>query len=181
MKKLVLSLVILALAVLGWYAISRRGETQSKVKLEQVTSRPSPANATFIFEDGPVTLKGGVSSVYPTPGSAIATETSLSDDIEFGDINNDGKNDAVAILMQNSGGSGLFIFIAAYVSGNVAYKGTNAVFVGDRVSPQSLRINSDGTITLTYLDRKADEPMAAAPTVEKTRRYALRAGELEEI
>lgn len=179
MKWFALILVVAALgAGVWWYQSDIRVE--EKVELEPTTSRPDPSNATFIFEDGEVTLVDGKATTNLIPESAINTETTLVSDPVYGDVNGDKKNDAVILLAQSSGGSGVFVHLAAYVSGNVAYKGSNAIFIGDRISPQAITINNTGLITLTYLDRGEDEPMAAAPTIAKSKTFTYKSGQLEE-
>ncbi len=106
-------------------------------------------------------------------------ETTILDAKGSGDINNDGKQDAVVLLSQSGAGSGIFIYAAAYVSGPLNYKGSNAVFIGDRISPQSVSI-SNGIITIHYLDRKPDEPYAADPTIPTTKQLIYQNGELVE-
>jgi hypothetical protein len=178
MKWFVLILVLAAIGTgVWWYQKDAKVED---VELMPATSKPDPSNATFVFEDGEVELQGGQAVTNLIPDSAISTETSLVGEPVYGDINGDKKNDAIVLLAQNSGGSGVFVYIGAYVSGNVAYKGSNAVFIGDRVSPQSVTIGNTGLITLTYLDRKEDEAMAASPTVQRTKTFIWKDGQLEE-
>lgn len=179
MKWFVLILILAAVGTSVWW-YQKDVKVEDDVELMPTTSRPDPSNATFIFEDGEVRLDGGQATTNLIPNSAISTQTSLVGEPVYGDINSDKKNDAVVLLAQNSGGSGLFIYIASYVSGNVAYKGSNAIFVGDRISPQGISISSTGVITLNFLDRKPDEPMAAAPTVSAAKTFVYRNGELEE-
>ena len=135
--------------------------------------RPDASSAVFSFDEGEVTLSKGRSV------SASGEETSLLEEKAHGDINNDGKEDTVVFLARSGGGSGIFIYTAAYVSGPVNYKGTNAVFLGDRVAPQSISIRN-GNITVTFLDRGPDEAFAAEPTIETTKELVYRNGSLEE-
>lgn len=177
--KWILAIVLIVAVGAGfwWYQTNPRGV--DKIELAPATSKPDPSNGTFEFEDGSVTLKNG-SAVTELSGSVLTTETTLGSEPTYGDINGDKKNDAVVLLIQNSGGSGIFVYIAAYVSGNVTYKGSNAIFVGDRISPQTTTVNNDGLITLTYLDRKPDEAMAATPTIPVTKTFVFKGGRLEE-
>lgn len=179
MKKVLALLVILA-AIFGWSYWQKTDIEEKQVELQPATSKPDPRNATFIFEDGPVTLKNGSAETDIAPGSAIKIETDLTDNLAYGDLNQDGKTDTVVLLVQSGGGSGIFLYAAAYISGNVDYKGTNAVFVGDRITPKTISIGSDGTIKITYLDRKPDEPMAAEPTIVTSKSFVYRQGHLEE-
>ena len=121
--------------------------------------RPDPTNATF---------------------SGIEGEATMLEEKAYGDLNADGKIDAVVLLAESGGGSGVFIYAAAYVSGPVHYKGSNAVFIGDRIAPQSVSVSSSGTATVKYLDRKEDEPFAAEPTVPATLELVYKNGELVE-
>lgn len=173
MKKLLGLAVLIAVVGAGWYFWHNRETASPAISVQEAGTRPDPSNATFVFDDGPVTLKDGESSEPPV-------ETNLTDKIAYGDVNADGKNDAVALIVQSGGGSGEFIYVAAYVSGNVAYKGSNAIFIGDRVSPQSIDINQDGSIRVTYLDRGPNEPMSAEPTILTTKYYVYKSGNLEE-
>ncbi len=178
MKKIVGIIVIVGIAIFFLFK-SPTEKKEVRVEIMQTVPNPNPSNATFFFDEGLVTLKDGRSSV-PISGGSIAIETTLSDTISYGDINGDGKNDTVALLIQTGGGSGVFVYLASYVSGNVEYKGSNAIFIGDRISPKSIEINQSGLITLKYLDRKDDEPMAAEPSILVEKNFVYKSGSIEE-
>ena len=144
---------------------------------EEGTTRRDPSRATFIIDDEPVTLSNGHSEEPVAPNSSLVEETSLLDEMAYGDVNGDGREDTVVFLVRSGGGSGTFIYVAALVSGPITYKGSNAIFIGDRVSPQSIAV-SRGVITVKYLDREADEPLAAEPSVERTVEFVYSDGEL---
>lgn len=175
MKKILVILILMALVWLG-INISER-KSADRIVIAPDTSKPDASNATFIFEDGPVKLNNGLAE---TSGGMIPTETILTDTLAYGDVNGDNKNDTVAVLVQNSSGSGVFVYLAAYVSGNVTYKGSNALFIGDRISPKKIEIESDGSILFSFLDRSLDEPMSAEPTISTSKTFIFREGTLEE-
>jgi len=185
MKKLFGLIVIIAIGYGIWYLSAKTANSPiPTTKTTAVDSslnqtHPAPTNATFIFEDGPLTLKNGSITSDLGPGNASKQDTSLTDTIGYGDINNDGKEDAVVALIQSGGGTGTFIYIGGYVSGPVGYKGTNVVFVADRIMPKSISVEK-GEITFAYLDRKPDEPMDAEPTVSAYKTYIYSNGELKE-
>ncbi len=171
MKKFILFLLVVAIG-LGyfWYKQNPRKE---EVRIMPTVSKPDIANATFVFEGEEIKFKNGESNTQ-------TTETSLIGEVVYADINGDSKNDAVSLAIQSGGGSGLFVYLLAYVSGNVEYKSTEAVFIADRISPQSLKVNSDGDILLSYLDRGPSEPMSAEPTITTTKTFVFKNGSLEE-
>ena len=177
MKKLIAIVLIIIVGIGIWYFVSEKSNSKTTPVASTNTSRPDASNATFLFDDGPITLKKGTNEQEIAPNNTLIQETTLSNTIEYGDINGDKKDDAVAILMQTSGGSGVFIYLAAYASGPVGYKGSNAVFIGDRIEPKSISIKNN-IITLNYLDRKLNEPFSSKPTISITQQFVYKNGEL---
>ncbi len=176
MKKLLVLIIVLLLAILGYQFLSGRSETTTgKPETANTTTvKPDASSASFSFDGEIVTLSKGKGV-----GGDAGEETSLLDETAYGDLNNDSKEDTAVLLARSGGGSGVFVYVAAYVSGPVNYKGSNGVFLGDRIAPQSVSI-SNGVLTIKYLDRKEDEPFAAEPTVSVTKQFVYRNGELQE-
>ena len=175
---------MLAILVIGGLFYFTRNKNDSADKVTTPVSKdenfkPNPSNATFTFVDGPITLSNGVIDRSVVPDSNIMEEISLLDDIAYGDINGDKKIDAVTLLARFGGGSGTFIYAGAFVSGPVNYKGSNVVFIGDRINPQSVSI-SNGVITIKYLDRNPDQAFSEEPTIQKTMELIYSDGELKE-
>ncbi len=177
MKKLIAIILIIIVGIGIWYFVSGKSNSNITNTVSTVTSRPDASNATFLFDDGPVTLRKGTNEQEIAPNSTLTQETTLTNTAEYGDVNGDKKDDAVVVLMQTSGGSGVFIYLAGYVSGPVNYKGTNAVFIGDRIEPKSISIKNN-IITLNYLDRQPNEPFSSKPTVSITQQFVYKNGEL---
>jgi hypothetical protein len=172
MKKLLILILLLALGF-GFYFLNKDNTTDNTDTSNPTEAfKPDPSSATFIFDGEPITFSRGIH------GSEEG-EISILDEKATGDLNNDGKADTVLLLANNSVGSGVFIYIAAYVSGPVNYKGTDALFVGDRISPQSISI-ANGVVTFKYLDREADESFAAEPTVPVTKQFVYKNSEFVE-
>ena len=181
MKKIIVITIILA-ATVFLYALRDKSpaeEIRTPQTSKNDTFRPDPSNATFIFDDGEVTLSAGRNERNVSPGSALVEEIALLDKFAYGDVNADGKEDTVLLLARYGSGSGIFIYLAAFVSGPVTYRGSQAAFIGDRISPQSISVDN-ATVTVKYLDRGEDEPLAAEPTVPTSRQFVYRAGEFEE-
>lgn len=174
MKKLFFLIIILVL-IFGYFIYYKQDSVSTPTTDEIVfdgTFRPDPVNATFSFSDGDITFRDGKYTRSVAPGSSITEETSLTDMRAYGDLNADKKNDTAVILIQSGGASGVFIYLGGYVSGPLAYKGTNAIFLGDRITPRSVSIER-GIITVSYLDRKDDEPFAAEPTVPVSKKFVF--------
>jgi hypothetical protein len=176
MKKL-LSFLLLIIIILGtWYIFrnnSSKGSSDTVINSNPIVNgHPDASNATFTFDDGTVTLHKGTATIVSPDDKSIKIETDLDKVVGYGDMNNDKKEDAAVILMQSGGGSGVFSYLAGFVSGPIAYKGTNAVFIGDRIQVKSVSIKG-AKITITYLDRKDNEPYAADPTVLTTKTFTF--------
>jgi len=142
-------------------------------------ARSGPANASYLVEGDAITLADGWAAREAAPGSAERIETRLFGMPAWGDLDGDGDEDAAVILLQRTGGTGSFYYVAAAIRHGCAFSGTNAVRLGDRVAPQSIRVRN-GFVIATYADRRAGEPMAAVPSVAKTKHFALQAGKLVE-
>lgn len=109
-------------------------------------------------------------------GASRPTVTLLADFFAQGDLNSDDLADAAALLVENSGGSGAFIYLAALLNGEAGPVNVSTVLVGDRGNPESLTI-VDGAIVLTFLTQGPTDPMCC-PTQLVTQTYALEANEL---
>lgn len=180
MKKVIVAIVIIG-AVALIYAMRNGSATTSSAPTanEKGVFRPDPSGATFTFDDEPVTLSAGRNETAITPGSALVEETVLLDQLAYGDVNADGKEDTALLLARYGGGSGTFIYLAAFVSGPVTYHGSEAIFIGDRIAPKSISI-SGGIVTVKYLDRKDGDAFATEPTVSVSKQFIYRAGVFEE-
>ncbi|MEX2013457.1 MAG: hypothetical protein WD897_00885 [Parcubacteria group bacterium] len=176
-------IILTVLAVVIFFFITRSPSPVDKIETpafgENGVFRPDPSNATFIFDDGPITLSAGRNERKPTSGSALAEETVLLDKFAYGDINADVKEDTVLFLARYGSGSGTFIYLAAFISGPITYRGSKAVFIGDRIAPQSISINGE-IVTAKYLDRGSDDAFAVEPTVPTTKQFIYRDGEFQE-
>lgn len=175
MKRTIGLAIILAAVGILWFIAHRSGttsvSTQGGTTSTAAIGHPNPSNATFTFDDGPITLKDGEALVPIAPKSQITNTITLTDTIAYGDLNGDGKEDAAVLLAQTNGISGSSaILLGAYVSGPISYKGSNVVSVGDRIVPKSIFVKGK-TVTVTYLDRKPDEPLDAEPTVLRTQEF----------
>lgn len=133
-------------------------------KQNEMLSGADPANTTYLIDDKQVTLIGGVAEEV-IDDSSTTIRTAIFDQPVIGDLDNDGDKDMALLLQQQGGGSGIFYYLAvALQNPDKTAQGLNALFVGDRIAPQTIQIK-DGMIILNYAERKPDEPMSAQPSI----------------
>ena len=91
----------------------------------------------------------------------------------MGDLTGDGKPDAAVILIQSPGDSKTFFYIAAAIAqDDGTFVGTNAVLVGDRISPQTTNITNQ-TIVFNYATKPEGAPETAQNSLAQTGYYRL--------
>ena len=139
-------------------------------------------NVTFLIDDQPVTLINGRAEQPAAPGSATKQVTAYFGNQVVLDLNNDGQPDVAFLLTQESGGSGNFFYVAAALKTADGYQGINAIFLGDRIAPQSTVVDpaTPDQFIVNYADRKASDPMAAQPSVGVSRTFKVDNGSLVE-
>lgn len=124
-------------------------------------------NSTFTVDNQIITLTNGISET-PIENSSALTETRYLGYLATGDLNGDDLLDHVFFISQTTGGSGTFFYVVAALQNTNGYTTTNAFFVGDRITPQSIEIRNDTKeIRVYYAGHQPDEPMANTPTAEK--------------
>ena len=77
-------------------------------------------------------------------------------------------------------GSGRFFYVAGALIINGAFRGTNAIWLGDRITPPDLQIRN-GILIVRYADRGHGEPMVTTPTVHMATYLILKNAQLESI
>jgi hypothetical protein len=139
-----------------------------------------PLSATYLIEGQDVRLVAGRNESSAAPGSAIKIITTVLGRPVTGDLDATGGEDAVLLLTYDPGGSGIFYYLAAAISVDNRYQGTNAVLLGDRIVPRDIRI-SHRVVVVRYTDRRSDEPMSAHPTIDKVVAHTVENGQLTAI
>jgi hypothetical protein len=105
------------------------------------------------------------------PGSTDYISVSVTDFIARGDLNGDGENEAIAIVAENYGGSGTFVFLAVYQYLNNEAVFLTSIFLDDRPIINHLEVEN-GKIFVDAIIHDRDDPMCC-PTLETTRHYLL--------
>ncbi len=162
----VLGVVIALALVAGFFLYNSYFNSQKQVGGVTV-AESGYTNATYTIEGVPVLLVNGVSEVAAAPGSVSKVTTKVFGNEALGDVNNDGVSDVAFLITQNKGGSGTFYYVVAALKTPAGYQGTNAVLLGDRIAPQTTRIEN-GEIIVNYADRNQGEPMTTKPSLGKS-------------
>jgi heat shock protein HslJ len=88
------------------------------------------------------------------------------------DLNHDGKDDRVFLIVNNSAGSGVFYYAVAAIATEHGYEGSRAYFLGDRIAPQATDISKNpahkDVIVVNFAERAPNEPMTASPSIAKS-------------
>jgi hypothetical protein len=158
---------------------SKRIPVPDEASLERGSAK-DPLLASYIVEGQEVRLVAGRGELKSAPGSATKIRISVFGRPVYGDLNGDGDHDAALLLVQHPGGSGTFYYVAAALNENGAYRGTNAVLLGDRIAPQNVAIRN-GLVVANYADRRPEEPMSAPPSVGKSKYLILKDGTLAAV
>lgn len=129
------------------------------------------ANAAYPIPDAPGGTVQLADGKYEDAENQYAVE--IADPLASGDLNADGNEDAVVHLVVNSGGSGVFSYLSAVLNDNGTAKPLSAVFLGDRIVVQTIRVARDGEVSVLLLERRFDQPMSARPTIPVVRRFKV--------
>jgi hypothetical protein len=147
---------------------------------EKIETATDPINGTYLINGMKITLHNGSHEMEAAPGSATKIKTRLHGPLVSANLNDDSQEDAALILIHDPGGSGTFYYVAAAVNVDGLYQGTNAVLLGDRISPQNLQVRH-GLISASYYDRRSEEPMIVPPSVARSKHLIIEKNELKEI
>jgi len=131
----------------------------------------SPLNTTYSVDGSLFTLRDGHFETPAAPGSAATVSLSVFGTPAYGELDDEREADAAVLLVYQGGGSGTFYYLAAAIAGEDGYRGTNAVLLGDRLSPQFVRIQKR-VLAAGFRDRRPAESFASTPTIEVIR-YAI--------
>ena len=133
-----------------------------------------------IYEE-PVQLNEGSYEGPPFAGEgASRPRVQLVEELfALDDLNGDGASDAVVLLTETSGGSGVYTYMAVVVRQAEALVNVATQRLGDRIQVRSLA-SRDGVITVELVTTDSEEP-ACCPTLKVRESYRLDDNELVKI
>ncbi len=135
--------------------------------------------AVFTIEGERVQLVDGLAEAPAGGGSSARVVTRYFGNDAVGDLNGDGQADAAFLVTQEGGGSGTFFYLVVALRQGSGYTGTNAALLGDRIAPQSMRMEN-GLVTVTYADRKPEDSFTTPPSAGVSRSFQVEDGKLVE-
>jgi immunoglobulin-like protein involved in spore germination len=112
-----------------------------------------------------------------TQGGTDSISVAVSDFMAVGDLNADGTDEVAALVSENYGGTGVFVFLAVYANENGTLTFQNSTMVDDRPQLKALSIEK-GEIFLDTVIHGPDEPMCC-PTLRTTRHYRFADNQLD--
>ena len=106
-----------------------------------------------------------------TPGGADYISVQVTDFAATGDLNADGSDEIAALIAENFGGTGVFVFLVVYTDVNGTPTFFTSSIVDDRPQLNALSIEN-GEIFLDATIHGTEDPMCC-PTLKTTRHYKL--------
>jgi hypothetical protein len=165
MSKKILTIVVIALVLTGGFFWLNSYIYEEK----QATATDDYKNAEYMFSGERVKLTDGVGGTENFMGGASKTVVRYFGNEAHTDLDGDGREDVVFLVTQEAGGSGTFFYLVGALNTERGYVGTQAVLIGDRISPQTTEVH-DGLVVVNYADRAVGEPMTAEPSVGRSLR-----------
>jgi len=132
------------------------------------TGAKGPKDATYRINGQTVTLKNGIAEVEVAPGGTVKIVTRYFGNEVKHDFDGDGRKDAAFLLTQETGGSGTFFYVVAALNTANGYVGSEGLFLGDRIAPQTTERGKGNIVLVNYAERKPGESFAVRPSVGKS-------------
>lgn len=111
------------------------------------------------------------------PGGADFISVNVTDFVARGDLNGDGENEVAALIAENFGGTGTFVFLAIYADVDRKLTFQTSKLIDDRPQINTLSIE-DNEIFLDTITHASEDPMCC-PTLKTTRHFRLVDGQLD--
>jgi hypothetical protein len=148
-----------------------------------LTPSPPPFNPLAQLRNSPYQLSSSqivqlIDGKYEhgTPDNPDFVSVSLTDFVTLGDLNADGISEVVALISENSGGTGNFVYLTVYANVNGTLSFQKSIFVDDRPGLHELSIENN-EIVLAATVHRLEDPLCC-PTWDRILRYRYINGQL---
>lgn len=159
--------IIIVLGVAGYIKFHFAGNKEVISKTNVPVKATDPKNIAYNIDGKEITLINGKFEHPAAPDSAAKETYMLFGEPVYGDLDGDGDLDAVTYLTRDGGGSGTFFYVVAAVNASGTYRGTNAMFLGDRIAPQNINF-INGKFVANFAERRMNEPFTVRPSIGKS-------------
>lgn len=162
MKKTRITILLFGIVCVGLLVLNMSAgtsQTSPETKIEN-----DYKNVSYSINGQEYALSNGIVEVETVPNSASKTIVRYFGNEIWVDLNNDGRKDVVFLLTQETGGSGTFYYVVAALNTENGYIGSKAMFLGDRIAPQTTEVGDGNTIVVNYVDRAPGESFATQPS-----------------
>ncbi|MBC7836194.1 hypothetical protein H7X87_00235 [Acetobacteraceae bacterium] len=168
MKKIVIGIAgVAAILVGGFFALNSYIYNE-----KQASPVAEHKNAQYVIDGQHIKLEDGKAESEAAPGSASKIVTRYFGNELSTDLNDDGRDDIIFLLTQETGGSGIFHYVVAALNTERGYIGSDGYLLGDRIAPQTIEISPNprhkNVIVANYADREVGQPMTMQPSVGKS-------------
>lgn len=154
--------VILAIIALLFFTVSWYVKNKSAGMVGELP--PDVKNISYTIDNQEFDLRNGRAEIEYGLDLASKNIISIFGEPVYGDLD----ADAAVLLVQESGGSGVFYHAALAIRNNDgSYDASSSLLLGDRIAPQIVEIRS-GQAVYNFAERLPSEPMTAKPSVAKS-------------
>lgn len=168
MKKIVIGISVVLVILVGGFFVLNAYIYEEK----QADMATDYKDGEYVIAGESIKLKDGYAESLAAPGSASKIVTRYFGNEFRTDLNNDGREDVVFLLTQETGGSGIFYYAVAALNTERGYVGSDGYLLGDRIAPQTIEVSPNprhkSVIVVNYADRAVGAPMTAQPSVGKS-------------
>lgn len=123
-------------------------------------------NGSYVIEGKTFKLQGGKATVSNKNTGGSQTVEIFGEPV-FGDVNNDGKKDAVILLASTPNKDNTFYYVALAIAKDDSYTTTETLYLGHNIAPQTVQVE-DGNAVFNFAQRKAGEPLTAQASEAKS-------------
>jgi len=180
MKKIILILIIILVGYFVFFYNKKEApETSNTPETSAaILTDDEVKNATYSVDEQPVAFVNG-RSVVEVPNSSAIITTQYFGNTATGDLDGDTTPDTAFLITQNGAGTGTFYFVVVARNTGTGAVGTNAVFLGDRIAPQSTTIQN-GKVIVSYAEHGSSQAMTDTPNVMVSKTLTVKNGVLIE-
>lgn len=151
MKSLISIAVVVAVLIGGFYALNSYIYSE-----KQGEGLPSDFREAMFWVSGePVTLVDG-SAMARTDfgGDGLTTIRYFGNELAH-DIDGDGEEDTVFLITQETSSGVVHFYMVGALAKDGGYAGTQAVYIGEGISPQSTDAGSGRQVIVNYADKQS--------------------------